>query len=118
MKIRIKSTPPGEAPEHVRQAWIGLELPVPLRCRSSPGIWSWCSFWSEESVWALFSLIFRRAKPTVGYIVESHVAIDVLATRSPEAAAWWRQNTPQYTKPGRNFIFAAELYEELHEGGS
>ena len=31
MKIRIISTPPGEAPEKVRQAWIGLEIPVPPR---------------------------------------------------------------------------------------
>ena len=28
MDIRIISTPPGEAPEHVRAAWIGLTLPA------------------------------------------------------------------------------------------
>src|SRR5271166_4045739 len=31
MKIRIIATPTGEAPEYIRQAWIGLELPVSSR---------------------------------------------------------------------------------------
>ena len=37
MHIRIKSTPPGEAPEHIRQAWVGLVLPVPGRIRRRGG---------------------------------------------------------------------------------
>jgi len=28
-KIRIVAFPPGEAPQAVREAWIGLELPLP-----------------------------------------------------------------------------------------
>ena len=28
--IRIIACPPGEAPQAVREAWIGLELPLPL----------------------------------------------------------------------------------------
>ncbi len=28
-KIRIVACPPGEAPQAVREAWIGLELPLP-----------------------------------------------------------------------------------------
>jgi len=31
MHIRIKSIPSGEAPEHIRQAWIGVVIPVPPR---------------------------------------------------------------------------------------
>src|SRR5262245_16725666 len=28
VQIRITATPPGEAPEHVRSAWVGLEVPL------------------------------------------------------------------------------------------
>ncbi|HEY7315037.1 MAG TPA: hypothetical protein VH643_37170 [Gemmataceae bacterium] len=28
MFVRIIATPPGEAPEEIRQAWLGLELPL------------------------------------------------------------------------------------------
>ena len=28
MFVRIIATPPGEAPEEVRRAWVGLELPL------------------------------------------------------------------------------------------
>ena len=28
MEIRIISAPPGEAPDHIRAAWIGLVLPI------------------------------------------------------------------------------------------
>jgi len=116
MKIRINSIPPGEAPESVRQAWIGLVIPVPTRfagrCRASAagvlsGPKSWFGRW--------FAVLFGRTKREVGYIVEARVAIDLLASRSPEAADWWRQNAPQFTKPGRYFMFATESCEVLHE---
>jgi hypothetical protein len=34
--IKIVDTPPGEAPERVRQAWIGVVLPV-----AAPSKWLW-----------------------------------------------------------------------------
>jgi hypothetical protein len=116
MKIRIKSLPPGEAPEHIRQAWIGLEIPVPPRFTGrrrafGVGVLSGPKGWLGR----LFAVWLGRAQREIGYIVEGYVAIDLLAVHSPEAAKWWRQNTPQFTKPGRYFIFAAESCEELHE---
>ena len=116
MKIRIISTPPGEAPEQVRQAWIGLEISVPPRfagrCRGfGVGVLSG----PKSSLGSLFAVLFGRAQREVGYIVESRVAIDLLAARSPETAGWWRQNAPRFTKSGRYFMFAAASCEELHE---
>ena len=33
MKIRVVATPPGEAPESVREARVGMEMPVLRRSR-------------------------------------------------------------------------------------
>jgi hypothetical protein len=116
MKIRIKSTPPGEAPEHIRQAWIGLEIPVPSRfagrCRAYGfGVLSG----PKTRFGSLLSVLIGRAKRKVGYVVEARVAIDLLASHSPEAADWWRQSTPRFLEPGRFFLFATESCEVIPE---
>jgi hypothetical protein len=69
----------------------------------------------KSSLGKWFAVLFGRAQKKVGYLAGSRIAIDLLAARSPEAASWWRQNTPQFTKSGRYFIFAAESCEELHD---
>ena len=116
MKIRIKSTPPGEAPEHVRQAWIGLEIPVPPRFAGRRlGFGVGVLSGPKSRLGALFAILFGRAQRVVGYTVEARVAVDLLASRSPEAADWWRQHAPHFIEPGHYFMFAAEACEELHE---
>jgi len=114
MKIRIISTPPGEAPEHIRQAWIGLEIPVPPQYAGrhrafGVGVLSGPQSW----LGGLFAILFGRAPRETGYIVEASVAVDLLAARSPAAADWWRQHAPRTIEPGRYFLFAAESCEEL-----
>jgi hypothetical protein len=116
MKIRIKSTPPGEAPENIRQAWIGLEIPVPPRLagrRSGFGV----GVLSGPTTWLgqLLAILSGRAQRESGYVVEAQVAVDLLSTRSPEAANWWRQHAPRLIAPGKYFLFAAEACEEIHE---
>lgn len=114
MTIRIKSTPPGEAPEHIRQAWIGLEIPVPPRYAGPRRAFVGGVLSSPKSkLGALFAILSGRARRNAGYIVEAKVAVDLLASRSPEAASWWRQNTPHFIEPGRYFMFAAESCEEV-----
>jgi hypothetical protein len=103
MQIRIKSTPPGEAPNHVRRAWVGLVLPVPphlsgQRRANTFGVLSGPGFGRQQSI---------------GYIVESSVAVKVLADSVPEAADWWRANAATIIEPGRYFMFAPECCEEL-----
>mgnify|MGYP000966107086 CR=1 FL=1 len=116
MKIRIKSTPPGEAPEHVRQAWIGLEIPVPPRFAARRrGFGVGVLSGPRSRIGALFAILSGRAHREVGYIVEASVAVDLLASRSPEAAECRRQHAPHFIEPGRYFMFAAESCEELHE---
>ena len=111
MKIRIKSTPPGEAPEHIRQAWIGLEIPA-FRCRGRVfGVLSG----PKTRLGVFLARLLGRAKRKVGYAVDAEAAVNLLASRSPEVADWWRQNAPRFIEPGRYFMFAAESCEVIDE---
>jgi hypothetical protein len=49
----------------------------------------------------------------IGYIVESNVAVNLLANHAPEAAEWWQANVARMIEPGRYFMFAAECCEEI-----
>jgi hypothetical protein len=100
VKIRITNTPPGEAPEHVRQAWIGLEIPIAgnyLAPQSAVG----------------FGVLTGSPQPHVGYVVDAHTAVELLAAQSTEAADWWRTNVPNLIPPGQHFMFDVECCEEL-----
>ena len=54
--------------------------------------------------------VFRgRAEPIAGYAVEALPAVDILAHAHPEAAAWWRENTPHLIAPKRYLVFHEEV---------
>ncbi|GEM_PF-976864 len=78
IKIRITSTPPGQAPEEVRSGWIGVELPA----RFIPG---------TVPVQGLVdgSLIFRTGGQ---FKVPYRVAIDELQQKDSSAAQWFLEN--------------------------
>jgi hypothetical protein len=60
--FRVVAPPPGEEPEELRQAWVGLELP--LRKHQSESV--------DE-----------------GYRVVGSEAVKLLAAHNPTAARWW-----------------------------
>jgi len=72
--IRITSTPPGIAPEWVREQWVGVEIPLPKH--------------DEDGI--------QVGVPDnlFGYQVETKVAIEALRKKSPEAVEWWEENIP------------------------
>ena len=112
MDIRIISTPPGEAPEHVRAAWIGLTLPAAVsgpRTIPTVGVLSR----RKTSFGMLLARIFGRTRQERGYIVDAQRAVEILATRSPDAAKWWRESASRSVQPGQYFLFHAEVCEEL-----
>lgn len=74
--IRIIAPPPGEAPKWVRQAWVGLVLP--LSENISPGI----------QLGALGG--DPHPQNLDGYSVATNDALTVLARVNAEAAKWWR----------------------------
>jgi hypothetical protein len=110
MRIKIIRRPTGEAPEWVRDAWIGLSLPL---AASQPGTWT------VFGVRSLPQGAFREqraqfagktAKAT-GYLVNARLAVDSLAEIHPEAAAWWREHTPRLLTGKRHFLFNIDACE-------
>lgn len=107
MRVRIIDTPPGEAPEHIRQAWIGCLIPLipghsgPVRMsaygvltgpRTRLGHW-----WRK--------LTFRVPPSESLYLVYVADALADLEKFNPEAATWWRENTPHLMVEGSYFGF-------------
>ncbi len=99
MHVRIVDVPAGEAPDAVRKAWLGLVLPSIGR--------------KVPRVISLFS--YRKSDRDPKYLVPVESAISILEQKSPEAAAWWRANTPHVLSRDRYFAFAVEDCEELIE---
>lgn len=102
--VRIVATPAGEAPEWVRKAWVGLDLP----CKSAKsamfvtlGVTAPApTFWAKLGM----SLGFGGERQK-GFAVPAIAAVEALAAVNPEAAAWWRENTPQLLRPGQALLF-------------
>ena len=114
MNIRIIRIPPGEAPESIRQAWVGLVLPL------TPGCERVCSTHTygvlsgpRTFLGELFRRLTGRLRRKAGYVVDVQAAIDILEDAAPAAAAWWRENVPHAMRPGRRFLFAPDACEVL-----
>lgn len=104
--VEIVATPAGEAPLWVREAWIGLILPMApggdKRRRSSFGVLSA----PRTRVGALLGTLFNT-RWVDGYVVPSAEAIRLLAMRNPGAANWWRTHTGFADCERAAFIFDA-----------
>ena len=107
--IRIVAVPPGEAPLWVREKWVGLDLPV-ARYSGHGKFLTMGVLSLPRSVLAQWMAVFRgRAERIAGYAVEALPAVDILARAHPEAAAWWRENTPHLIAPKRYLVFHEEV---------
>lgn len=107
MQIEITSRPAGEAPEWVRDQWIGLILPtVGHQPRRIMGFGVLTG--PKSLIGDVLRLALGQSERHEGYPVEVETAIRLLEVRSPEAAAWWRENTPHLFKWRRRFVFDSE----------
>jgi hypothetical protein len=110
MQVRVISRPDGEAPEWVRNAWIGLSLPLVVdRQRTWRGLGVLTG--PTNILLQRWALMRGRGVALTGYLVNAKVAVDLLETSSPQAAAWWRANTPKLLDKGRCFVFQATACE-------
>lgn len=82
IKIRIESTPKGDNPEWVRQAWIGLELMALGPAEVSQPRTGICGGLPPPAI----SLFRVPAKP----------AFDLLKQEQPEAYAWFVRMCPGF----------------------
>jgi hypothetical protein len=99
--VRVVETPRGEAPPEIREAWVGVDLPL----RS----------WETQPGTVKSGSLLTPGGPVLdhGYAVSGRSAIQALALRSPEAAAWWRANASQVLESGYRFVFPVEVCERL-----
>ncbi|MDR3089281.1 MAG: hypothetical protein LBU39_05635 [Desulfobulbaceae bacterium] len=106
MRLRITSTPPGEAPFWVREKGLGLNLPLAQRKSPLLTVRVFGIFTGPKGfVSGVIAFLLGRHEKQSGYVVETLVAIEVLAQSSPQAAAWWRENVPHLIKPRPFFFF-------------
>jgi hypothetical protein len=107
--VRIIAVPPGEAPLWVREKWVGLDLPL-ARHSSGKKFRTFGALSGPHTFLAqLWAIVRGRAASTVGHPVDAAGALEILEIASPEAAAWWRENTPQFIAPKRYLIFHQEV---------
>jgi hypothetical protein len=99
--VCITAPPPGEAPEHIRAAWVGLELPL-ARGGKQP-----------RTMAALGAISDRAAGVQTGYVVDGRAAVERLAAHNPQAADWWREHAPEVLAPGYQFLFPTEVCHRL-----
>lgn len=97
--IRIVKVPPGEAPEFVRRAWVGVEFPtieLPTEDRIEIGI-----FGGESG-------------NIGGYEVDVHVALEALRQVRPEMFVWWMENmNVEFT--AQALVFRRDVCEVISE---
>lgn len=114
MYIRIINTPSGEAPELVRAAWVGIVLPLAIpgvRDVATIGVLSLPKTW----LGSLFAYLSGGTKRAQGYTVKADRAIEILATHSPAAANWWRENAAAAIRPGMYFLFPTESCQQVEQ---
>jgi hypothetical protein len=101
LRVRIVGAPPGEAPDHVRRAWIGLELPL------APGQSGPRRVPTEGVVTG------QRDYAMDGYLILGSEAVRLLATHDAEAALWWRTHAPHVLSNGYLFVFPPDVCDPV-----
>jgi hypothetical protein len=103
--MRIVRTPPGEAPEEIRRAWVGVELP--LRSRETKP--------QNHPTLGVFSYRSSQCETAYGYSVDARAALKALASHAPTAADWWRKHAPHVLERGYQLWFPLEVCEVTHK---
>jgi hypothetical protein len=110
--IRITSTPPGEAPLAIREAWIGVELPL---ASEQERLWLGKGVLTgpHGRLAELFHLLTFRMKLVRGFAVSGKKAVETLERTRPEAALWWREHTPHFTEGSSYMLFPDSCCERV-----
>ena len=95
-QVRIVRVPQGEAPLEVRQAWVGLILPV--------------SHFGEGLEVGLKTGMFQPKRAWVA--VPRQLALEILESKDPVAAKWFKDSLGERTAVG-HFAFGRNEIEEL-----
>ena len=66
---------------------------------------------------SLVALVLRRWSTIDSYVVDAATAVELLHGHDPGAALWWRTHAPHMLRPGRRFVFHAQVCELLPGSG-
>jgi hypothetical protein len=99
--LRIVQVPPGEAPEEIRRAWVGIELPL-TKANAEP-----------RRVDSTGAVTLALTGIATGYVVDGRKAVQALEPIAPEAALWWRKNAPHVVRSGYQLLFPVNVCEKL-----
>lgn len=106
MLIRIVRRPDGEAPEWVRNAWVGVSLQT--HCEHVHKMRGFGVLSGPTSCLAqLWASLTGRSIAMEGYLVDAAAAVDRLEEASPPAARWWREHVPHLLEGRGVFMFEA-----------
>lgn len=103
--VRIVNVPDGDAPLWVRQAWIGLTLPLsdgmdgPILCLTESVLAS--QGWFSRLVRSLVG----TGRQDEGYVVDVCEALAVLRASRPDAAGWWSDHCRRAIVRHDRFVF-------------
>lgn len=93
--MRITSVPNGQAPLHIREKWIGVEIPfIEMGTPKSVGV-----------------IDGKPVKRHEAFTVNQTEALTALREKSPEAADWWKNMG--FPIPGIHFTFNIECAEVI-----
>lgn len=106
MHLQITAVPPGQAPLWVRERWVGLRLPLAQR-KSAPISWFTSGVLSGPKgiLSCVLAMLTGKFERQSGFAVEVQAAIEALDKHSPDAADWWRRNTPHLLRGKQYFVF-------------
>ncbi|MEQ1542189.1 MAG: hypothetical protein ABL926_08040 [Novosphingobium sp.] len=108
--IKIIKRPAGEAPEWVRDAWIGLEL-IAVNDAPAKTLGFGVLSGPKGRLGQLLGIVSGRAVRYEGFVVRSGQAIACLSAHNSEAANWWRENCPNFIKPKGGLLFRTDECE-------
>jgi hypothetical protein len=111
--VKIVRAPAGEAPQWVREAWVGLVLPLKetgLKTMPSIGVLSG----PKSALGWLWTSLTGAPITCTGYLTPAARAIEILERMRPEAAAWWREQAPKFLRDEAEFLFEASACERIH----
>ncbi|HJO64840.1 MAG TPA: hypothetical protein QF469_05820 [Sphingomonas sanguinis] len=112
MRIMIVRRPNGEAPEWVRDAWIGVSIPLLIPSRRM--VRGFGVLTGPRGVLPqIWAMLRGRTVNVDGFVVNARIAVDCLEGHRPDAAAWWRLHTPRLLRKRTIFMFDAAACELL-----
>jgi len=114
VQVRIIAVPPGEAPPEVREKWVGLCLPIQrtLFGRRRRRLRTIGVLTGPRTLGGMMRAMLA-GQPMEGYAVPVLAAIRVLEAAHPDTAGWWRAHASHLMRPGRMFVFPAEVCAEI-----